>query len=570
MENGSFSILYPYKSAKFKTLSSTAAHDLALDVLCTAASDDQREQRLIMDTLSKMTDHVPTAVFRSQVFRDILSLPELRRKMMELFEKIEYYRSSGSMHRTVDREMGIWHLYQRLDELDTYIKCVETMQECLSDEHISSEGLAELRKNIDELYNDSAFAEMKEDISALKIKATEVRSITVGINVNDRLEAVSMGLVSVNAKPFKKSGIVSNFADKIAAKDRISPDSEWNGDMHFQELDKEHEFFSLLEKGAARMTPLAARSRATLSEIAEGDGTRQVPVYIETLLNKMLGQMVRRLREVLTKYANITIVNISALIPEFIYYIRMAEFVEQLMKQGYVFGSASASEDTDTAMHAEGFYNLRLAIEGLPPSEIVENSLDFDREHTIYILTGANRGGKTTITQAVGMLYVLAQGGILVTAKDMTFTPVDCIYTHFPADEDKTVNMGRLGEECVRFKEIYNDCTEHSLVLLNETFSTTSFDEGYYIACDSVRALSLKNVRTIYNTHMHKLAEDMENLTEKAAVASLVMKNEGGKRCFKAYVGKPEGRSYAQDIAEKYGVTFEMLTSKSEVHIQTS
>ena len=47
-------------------------------------------------------------------------------------------------------------------------------------------------------------------------------------------------------------------------------------------------------------------------------------------------------------------------------------------------------------------------------------------------------------------------------------------------------------------------------MLLNETFSTTSFEEGYYIARDSVKALLAKGVRTIYNTHMHKLGEDAE------------------------------------------------------------
>ena len=39
---------------------------------------------------------------------------------------------------------------------------------------------------------------------------------------------------------------------------------------------------------------------------------------------------------------------------------------------------------------------------------LVVNDLIFDKDHTIYILTGANRGGKTTITQAVGLLFVLA------------------------------------------------------------------------------------------------------------------------------------------------------------------
>ena len=127
------------------------------------------------------------------------------------------------------------------------------------------------------------------------------------------------------------------------------------------------------------------------------------------------------------------------------------------------------------------------------------------------------------------------------------------------------MDLGRLGEECVRFKEIYFSCTKDSLLLLNETFSTTSFEEGFYIAKDSVRALLKKQVRTIYNTHMHKLAADVNEINKESCgikVSSLIMKNDGGKRSFKVEVACPEGMSYARDIAEKYGITYEMLISQ--------
>ena len=143
-------------------------------------------------------------------------------------------------------------------------------------------------------------------------------------------------------------------------------------------------------------------------------------------------------------------------------------------------------------MSAECFYNLKLAMNMENVSEIVPNDLTFDKEHTVYILTGANRGGKTTITQAVGQLFVLAQGGLFVPAESFRYVPCNCIYTHFPADEDKTMDLGRLGEECVRFKEIFSQASIKSLLLLNESFSTTSFEEGYYIARDSIKALLTK------------------------------------------------------------------------------
>lgn len=67
-------------------------------------------------------------------------------------------------------------------------------------------------------------------------------------------------------------------------------------------------------------------------------------------------------------------------------------------------------------------------------------------------------------------------------------------------------------------------------------------------------------------THMHKLGYDAEELTREiggTGAASLVMQTEEGKRSFKVALAKPEGSSYAKDIAKKYGVTYDMLVGGS-------
>ena len=564
-----FSILYlEQENTSYNKLSESACHDIGLDTICRSVTSDAKEQRLIMNVISDMTSDPKVAEYRRKVFVDILKLPELRKRMTELFDKMEFIRNFGTMHKSTDEELGLWHLMHRIEELNDYIQCVEAMRECLSDESISSEGLMGLREYVASLYDDACFADMKKDIAELKMKTADVQSVTLGINVNERFEAVSMGLISVNKKPFKKSGIVSNFADAIASRNKLSEDSEWDGDMHYHPIDSEHrgEVVSFLEKKAGfksiSNTPFVdANTRQTIVNAAEGDGVTGSTFYLENVINKMLSSLVKKLRDTLTKYANIAIVNISQLIPEFLYYIRFAEFIGGLMEKGFSFCEAqTASGGTDT--DAKGFYNLKLAVNLNSMEEIVSNDLGFDGEHTVYILTGANRGGKTTITQAVGQLFALAQGGIYVPAESFVYRPVDCIYTHFPADEDKTMDLGRLGEECVRFKEIYSGCTKDSLLLLNETFSTTSFEEGLYIAKDSVRALLKKQVRTIYNTHIHKLAADVEEMNADstgARASSLVMLSDNGKRSFKVAAAAPEGLSYARDIAEKYGVTYDML-----------
>lgn len=567
-----FSLLFPsLEEINYKQLSETACHDLGLDVLCRELTPDTKEQNVIMNILSNMTSDPRVALYRQKIFVDILRLPDMRKRMCELFERIEYIRSFSTNHMETDEKVGFWHLMHRLAELDDYIKCVEEMKACLSEDNMESEGLKNFRTFINELYEEACFDEMKKDIADIKEKASNIQSVTLGINVNERFEAVSMGLVSINNKPFKKSGIVSNFADAISSKGKIQEGSDWNGDMHFTQIDRVHtnNVSSFIENTggfmALRNTPfMDGNIRSTIVQNAENGGTANTTFYLDKVINKMLDSLIKKLRDVLTKYADIAIINISKTIPEFIYYIKFAEYISTKLFAGYKFCEAQIIDSEEATMKAKGLYNLRLAENIEKFSDLVCNDLNFDKDNTVYILTGANRGGKTTITQAVGLLFVLAQGGIYVPALSFEYKPVDCIYTHFPADEDKTMDLGRFGEECVRFKNIYSECTKDSLILLNETFSTTSFEEGFYIAKDSVRALLKKGARTIYNTHMHKLAAEIDELNSddnEVKASSIVMKSSNGKRSFKVELNAPEGLSYAKDIAEKYGVTFEMLTS---------
>ncbi|MBQ3300287.1 MAG: IS66 family transposase zinc-finger binding domain-containing protein [Ruminococcus sp.] len=147
-------------------------------------------------------------------------------------------------------------------------------------------------------------------------------------------------------------------------------------------------------------------------------------------------------------------------------------------------------------------------------------------------------------------------------SRSLRLSPCDNILTHFPADENKTVNLGRLGEESKRISEIFAAATDRSVLLFNESLSTTSFTEGLYIAKDVVRALRCLGARTVFNTHMHELAMGLDEMNSTAGdtkVASLITGIHEGQRSYKVEIAPPDGVSYARDIAEKYGVSFEQL-----------
>ena len=120
--------------------------------------------------------------------------------------------------------------------------------------------------------------------------------------------------------------------------------------------------------------------------------------------------------------------------------------------------------------------------------------------------------------------------------------------------------------------KIFKQVTRHSLVLLNESLSSTSFGESLYLAQDIVRILRRIGARAIYSTHLHELANCVEALNQSVSgdskIVSLVSSpvDEDSqtslteiKRTYKIETRPPLGQSYAREIAGRYGIRYEQL-----------
>lgn len=552
MNEEKINLLYPFGEDNFKTLSDTAFHDLGIDFICNKITDKTEEREHFAQIFYKMTDDPSVTKYRCDVFDDIFNNPEMSKNLLEELEKINYEKRFSGFSGHFEESDSAWELLHQLEQINGYIKSVEAIHSCLDGYKLKSEGINSLKNHVDKIYSDNGFAELKKDIASLKANTENLKSITLGINLNEKFEANGIGLVSFNKKSFTSSNVIGEFVKKVSQKDQLNKDTDWNENYKFHSMEMNEDIFSKLIAIAGVNDPR----------------TQSATFHLDKIANTMISSIVHKLKATLKKYVYIPVTEITDLIPQFIFYIRFAEYFKNMQKKGFKFSKANIANGKDKCfMQARGIYNFKLvsAFEDKGPAEIITNNLNFDPDHLAYILTGANRGGKTTITQAIGLLFVLAQAGLYIPGEKFDFMPVDSIYTHFPADEDKTLDLGRLGEECKRFKELYTECSDTSLLLLNETYSTTSFEEGYYIAKDSVRAILTKGIRTIYNTHMHKLAFDIDEINageSKFKASSLVVKAKDGQRSFKVEIAPPEGVSFAKDIAEKYGVTYEMLTAK--------
>ncbi len=530
-----FSLQYPEgKSENFQTLTEETCNDLSIEYICDRVTDSEYEQNIIFKMMTKLESDPEVIKYRRDIFDDILHFPALRDKIKELLEELNYLKELEKSVRD-QTAAPVWQLINRLQELDVYVKCIAGINDALSTNPIQSEGLKQLQTYVNSVYTQSGFEHLQQDVSELMMEIRSVKSVSLGVNLDSHMRPAEVGIVSLNDTAFVRPGLLGRFLSFASGKSQIHNGTSFEG-----------------------MTKIHTVGKAAGDDPLMGGLNRVV--------EEMLSTTVRTLKGKLNKYVNISGYSLTKLIPDFIFYIRWAEYTEKLQKLGQPMCKPEIIDSSDRLMRTTGLYNLKLAVqlEQGKKLEIIPNDIEFSPEHGIYIMTGPNRGGKTTFTQAVGILFLLAQHGLYVPAESAQISPADNIYTHFPADENRTVNLGRLGEESKRLSEIFSVASKKSVLLFNESLATTSFAEGLYIAKDVVKALRYLGARTIFNTHMHELATDLDTMNALEGdlnVASLITGIHEGKRSYKVFLAPPEGVSYAHDIAEKYGVTYDQLTA---------
>ena len=119
-------------------------------------------------------------------------------------------------------------------------------------------------------------------------------------------------------------------------------------------------------------------------------------------------------------------------------------------------------------------------------------------------------------------------------------------------------------------RDIFDNITPMSLVMLDESLSSTGSYEAAYIAAEVLTAFSRINCRCLFATHLHELSARLDEINARAQadggsyIDSLVAGIEEGRRLFKIYRAKPDGKSYARDIANKYGLSFDALMSRGK------
>lgn len=534
MENFSFSLLYPSEQSR-------AAHRVAENR--PAVSAETAESLGLADLIKLknsslceyFTADAEVISYRAEIFSDMLKVSEVGEtfvKVLPILNDInELRRLAASSERTTDEYL------LALSEVELYISSVDILRDGLLPvrERLTSASLISLCDYIEKISKSEYYTELNQKLTELTERVRDIKSVTIGVNLDATLQAEKCGVLSINAKPFKSGDTL----DKILR-------------MSF----KSDEY--------TLIAPLSPFSKS------QNDNQKTaMSLALNTAISNVFKSSVRSWKKIVQSYVLDNTNFLIDVMPEIEFAICATALMQSLLDRGLPLCKPALCDMGEHVFEAAGLYNpaVALAIE----EQSVENDFVFDENGMIYILTGPNRGGKSVITCACGLAAAFCQLGMLVPARAFKFSPASGIFTHFPTESGDTVDKGRLGEECARLNEIFEVCDDKSIVLLDESLSSTGAYEASYIASEILLGFSKVGCRTIFSTHLHSLAAKVDELNAEAAafggtkMDTLVAKiAEDGTRSFKILRTKPDGKSYAKDIADKYGLSFEKISHTIE------
>jgi DNA mismatch repair ATPase MutS len=239
---------------------------------------------------------------------------------------------------------------------------------------------------------------------------------------------------------------------------------------------------------------------------------------------------------------------LKALRLELAFYIGCLNLSEQLSRLGEPVAFPQPAPASERRHSFTGLYDVSLAL--TMKRQVVGNDVSADHKD-LFIITGANQGGKSVFLRSIGLAQLMMQCGMFVPAKSFSANLCSGLFTHYKREEDASMKSGKFDEELGRMSAIVDAIQPDALILFNESFAATNEREGSEIARQIVSALLEKRIKVFYVTHLYELANGFFDRQLGNALFLRAERKADGERTFKLIEGKPLPTSYGVEVYNK-------------------
>jgi DNA mismatch repair protein MutS len=481
--------------------------DLNLDQVCASMMYGRDQYDLTPYFLAPLSDE--SAInYRHQVFRDLRD-DEVRAAVTA------FTRGMVVMRQGLDQAGRLPHPHQRqrwfLDAADTYTGAVQAFAQQLQQVQVSSSGLRYLREYLQTYLRSSGYQQLTADVRDLLDRLAEVR--------------YSLQIRGTRVRVTRYEGE----ADFGAEVERT---------------------FAKFQQGAVEDHRLRSRSLAEMNQV-EG----LILDHVAELFPELFGD----LDEFCRRQASYVDDLVGTFDREIQFYLAYLDYIRPLESAGLPFCFPHVST-TDKRTSADGSFDLALArkltIDG---KIVVTNSLELSGPERAIVVTGPNQGGKTTFARMFGQLHYLASLGLPVPGRSARLFVPDRIFTHFEKEENLSDLRSNLEDELVRMHEILAAATSRSVIVMNESFASTTLADASFLGAEILGRITAHDQLCLYVTFIDGLSS--LNPACVSMVAEIVPDNPAD-RTFRIVRRPADGQAYAAAIADKYGLSYERLRER--------
>ncbi|ACF13321.1 MutS2 family protein [Chloroherpeton thalassium ATCC 35110] len=198
----------------------------------------------------------------------------------------------------------------------------------------------------------------------------------------------------------------------------------------------------------------------------------------------------------------------------------------------------------------EAFHPWLLISNRKQEKRTVPISLELGTENRVLVISGPNAGGKSVAMKTVGLLCLMLQHGFLLPCREDSVFPIfDRLFVEIGDEQSIENDLSTFSSHLRNLKEILDNATNESLVLIDEICSGTDPDEGSALATAVLESLLSRKALGIVTTHQGTLkayAHNRDGITN----GSMQYDTEN---LLPTYVFQPNlpGNSFALEMARR-------------------